>query len=190
MAGNAETFAYTFTGPYESTQQFIDNFINPIEEDEYSFTYAIIDKTKPPSTEDRDGELVGRISFVDANPVDRSVEIGHVRTFPPYVGTGVATAATKLLLDYAFASPETGGLGLCRVEWHSSTANLASIVVAEKLGFEKIGVVRYQRLFSKGNTRGKFGNGRSLPPGCHEDDLWRDLAMYAMYWDNYLEREG
>ena len=131
--------------------------------------------------------MVGMISLYDANPEDRAVEIGHVHVFPGHRGVGVATAATRLLLGYLFSAPDEGGLGLYRVEWHASTKNASSIAVAEKLGFEKIGVVRYERVFKDGVHKGKIGNGEEveLPPDSSPGDLYRDLAMFAMYWDTW-----
>lgn len=124
------------------------------------------------------------ISFSEANEEDFSIEINHVRVFEDYRGTGIATAAARLLLQYALGSPETGGLGLHRVEWIASTANSASIAVVEKLGFELVGVVRYERVLVDGKKKGKVGNGRELPPSCKPGDLCRDLAIYARYWNS------
>jgi RimJ/RimL family protein N-acetyltransferase len=52
-------------------------------------------------------------------------------------GRGVATAATRLLCDFAFAS-----LGLRRIELNAAVGNVASRRVAEKAGFELEGVRR------------------------------------------------
>jgi len=123
------------------------------------------------------------ISLYEANTEDYAVEISFVQVFAEYRGRGVGTAVARLLLEYAFNPPQIGGLGLHRVEWHASTANIASIAVAEKLGFEKIGTVRYERVLKGGKVKGKIGNGRPEPPRCDSDDLCRDLSMYAMYWD-------
>jgi RimJ/RimL family protein N-acetyltransferase len=52
-------------------------------------------------------------------------------------GTGVATAATRLLLDFAFER-----LGLFRVEIVAAVGNLASQRVAEKVGATREGCAR------------------------------------------------
>ncbi|KAK0647128.1 acetyltransferase [Cercophora newfieldiana] len=179
-----QAYAHTANGPYESLDQFISDFVQLLADDEYAFTFAIIDKSQPPTPESTEGELVGTISFCEAHPEDFTVEIGHVQVFAEFRGNGVATAAARLLLEYALGSPDTGGLGLHRVEWHASTANAASIAVARKLGFEAIGVVRYERVLVDGTEKGKVGNGRELPPSCKPGDLCRDLVMFAQYWDS------
>ena len=136
-----------------------------------------------------DGEqLLGSVALLSANPTDLSLEIGHVRVFAQHRGSGIATAAGRLLLAYSLDPPEKGGLGLVRVEWHASTRNAASIAVAErKLGMERIGVVRYERFMEAGRERGKTGNGREGPPALRgrEGWIWRDLVMFAAYWDTW-----
>ncbi|KAJ2897354.1 acetyltransferase [Zalerion maritima] len=155
------------------------------QETEGAFLYAIIDKTKPSSVEDPDGAMARIVSFTEGNVEARAVEIGTVRIFPSHQDTGLATLAAKILLDYAFAAPEEGGLGLLRVEWHSNTENAASIATAHKLGFEMIGAVKYESCLADGKARGKIGNGKPLPRWCKAGDVFRDLAMYAMYWDSW-----
>ncbi|KAK0624029.1 acyl-CoA N-acyltransferase [Immersiella caudata] len=177
-------FAHTANGPYESVDHFVSGLIQLLADDEYAFTFAIIDKSRAPSVESAEGEMVGIISFSNATPEDFAVEISFVQIFAEYRGRGIATAAARLLLQYAFRPQVEGGLGLHRVEWHASTANTASIAVAEKLGFERIGTVRYERVLVDGVAKGKVGNGKPLPPRCKPCDLCRDLVMYAAYWDS------
>lgn len=185
-SGDSQAFAHTANGPYDSVDDFVSNLIQVLAEDEYAFTFAIIDKSKCPSAESEDGEMVGMISLCDANPEDRAVEIGHVHVFSGYRGMGIATAATRLLLAYLFGALDDGGLGLYRAEWHTSTKNLSSIAVAEKLRLEKIGLVRYERVFKDGASKGKIGNGGvQLPRGSSPGDLFRDLVMFAVYWDTW-----
>ncbi|KAK4444254.1 acetyltransferase [Podospora aff. communis PSN243] len=176
-----QAYAHTANGPYESVDHFISGLIQLCADDEYAFTFAIIDKTTPLSTE---GQMVGMISFCGATPEDFAVEIGFVQVFAEYRGRGIATAAARLLLRYAFDSPESGGLGLHRVEWHASTENMASIAIAKKLGFAEIGTVVYERVLADGVAKGKIGNGKPLPPRCKPGDLCRDLVMYAAYWNS------
>ncbi|KAK5654218.1 hypothetical protein OQA88_7393 [Cercophora sp. LCS_1] len=182
-----QAYAHTANGPYPSLEDFM-GFLQILSADEYAFTYAIIDKSKPPSPESPDGELAGMICYTEANDEDRSIEVSHIRVFKAYRGAGIATAAARLLLQHAFDPPEKGGLGLLRVEWHASSTNAASLQVQRKLGFGLIGVVRYERVFKDGKRKGKVGNGRPAPPGSGPDDLFRDLEMYAMYWDAWVER--
>lgn len=164
------------------------------------FAFAIIDTTRAPARPggvDPDGELAGMVSFINTSPANRSTEVGMVVVLPAYQRTHVASHAVGLLLNYAFAAApgpgggggSGGGLGLARVHWHCSAANEASILVAERMGYERVGVIPYHVRFPKGRLLGKVGNGRALPPGADPDDLWRDTMVFSLSWDVW-EREG
>jgi RimJ/RimL family protein N-acetyltransferase len=183
--------------------------VKGLEEDESVFTFAILlrnrhqDSAADTSSDDakklegmaitddlngreKEEEMVGTMAFCNANIGDRSSEISLVQIFAKYRRRGFAMDAGRLLLNYALAPVAEGGLGLVRVEWHASTTNLGSIAVAQRLGFEKFGVVRYERFLKDGKERGKVGNGRSeVPPGTGVGDLWRDLVMFVVYWDTW-----
>ncbi|KAF1828539.1 hypothetical protein BDW02DRAFT_512090, partial [Decorospora gaudefroyi] len=68
----------------------------------------------------------------------------------------IAKSATQKLLEYWFAAPQDGGLELLRVEWHTSTANPASVAIAQKLGFEVMGTIRYETCFNNATARGHW----------------------------------
>lgn len=57
--------------------------------------------------------------------------------------------------------------------------------VAEKMGFVKEGVLRWQHVHRNGTARGKVGNGRGVPRGCSEGDLGRDNMIYGLCWDSW-----
>jgi len=159
---NAQLYSHVNNGPYTSSQQFLEEFIQPLSFDnEYMVTYAIIDKSLPPSPEDPDGQLVGMISYVDADDESYSVEIGFIIVTPEFQNRGIGTTAAALMVKHALDREEDGGLGLCRVEWHCSTMNTASIKTAHKLRFREIGVVEYERILPEAEARGKIGNGKS-----------------------------
>ena len=63
----------------------------------------------------------------------RALEIGYW-THPRFLGRGIATAATRLLLDAVFSDP-----GIESVEIHHDKGNLRSRRVPERLGFEFVG---------------------------------------------------
>lgn len=148
-----------------------------------NFAFAIIDKTRPPSPEDEEGELAGTISYINTSKFNLSSEVGVVIVLPQYQRSHVTTNAVGLLLQYAFSSPAEGGIGLRRMHWNCSTANAASAKVAERVGYEKVGVIPYHVRFPLGMRHGKQGNGKSLPPGGDPDDVWRDTLVYSMSWD-------
>lgn len=156
------------------------SFANP-----QSFAFAIIDKTRPPSAEDPEGELAGTVSFIRTSPVDLCTEIGFIVILPPYQRSHVATNAVGLALQMAFESPENGGIGLRRVHWMASTRNRASAQLAERMGFENVGMIPWHMRFVKGRLNGKAGNGRVPPPGSDPEDLWRDTLSFSLAWDRW-----
>lgn len=175
--GSATDFKKEFTdGPSNS----IISFSNP-----ESFAFAIIDKTRAPSPEDPEGEFAGTVSFIRTSPTHLCTEIGFIVILPPYQRTHVAKNAVGLALQLALEPPERGGIGLRRVDWRASTANMASSKLAEKMGFERVGVVPWHIRFVKGKLRGKIGNGRDLPPDCDPEDVWRDTVNYCLAWDRW-----
>lgn len=97
----------------------------------------------------------------------------------------MATNAVGLALQLAFESTEKGGLGLRRVHWSASTMNPASSRLAQRMGFEKVGIIPWHMRFVKGKIRGKVGNGRELPPGSDPEDLWRDTLSLSLAWDQW-----
>ena len=63
--------------------------------------------------------------------------------------------------------------------------NIASARLAEKMGFERVGVVSWHMRFVKGKLRAKTGNGKDLPPESDPDDLWRDTIDYSISWERW-----
>ncbi|KAK4870250.1 hypothetical protein LT330_005304 [Penicillium expansum] len=165
---------------YNTPTNHILSFANP-----ESFAFAIIDKTRPPSLEDPEGELAGTVSFIRTSPTNLCTEIGFIVILPPYQRTHVATNTVGLALQLAFESTENGGLGLRRVHWSASTMNLASSRLAQRMGFEKVGIIPWHMRFIKGKINGKIGHGRELPPGSDPDDLWRDTLSLTLGWDRW-----
>ncbi|KAH8756402.1 acyl-CoA N-acyltransferase [Diaporthe sp. PMI_573] len=148
-----------------------------------STAFAIIDKTRGRSPEDPEGELAGMVSYIRTSKPNLSSEIGAIVVLPKYQRTHVTSNTVGLLMQYGFAPPGEGGLGLRRIQWHCSTANAASAKVAERMGFEKVGVIPYHMKYPLGKKYGKLGNGKPLPPGSHPDDVWRDAFYYSLSWD-------
>lgn len=99
-------------------------------------TFAIVDAAET--------ELLGSIGFVGI-PEDGVVEVGYWIA-PQARRLGVATAATRLICDWAFDT-----LAVHRVEWQSYVGNVGSRRVADKCGFTFEGTLR-----SRGNQRGNI----------------------------------
>ncbi|KAJ5549881.1 hypothetical protein N7535_002177 [Penicillium sp. DV-2018c] len=174
---SAEEFKSWF---YNDSTDEILSFANP-----QSFTFAIIDKTRPPSPEDAEGELAGTVSFIRTSDIHLKTEIGFIAILPQYQRSHVATNAVGLALQLALEAPEKGGLGLRRVHWSANSMNLASAKLAMRMGFQKIGTIQWDLRLVKGKTHGKVGNGRELPPGSDPEDLWRDTLQLSLGWDQW-----
>lgn len=173
-------------GPFssaESLHNFIEEVVRPNRQ---MMLYAVIDKTWPPTSLDNEGVLAGFLAYTNTSLVNQSTEIAYVITLPPFQRTHVTSNAVGLLLNFALNTTAEGGLGLRRVQWQTSTVNHASIQAAEKFGFIKEGVLRWDRVFPGGRPKGKQGSGRHGPPGANDDDLARDTVLLSMCWDDWF----
>lgn len=103
----------------------------------------------------RTGTLVGGVMFVDFNGTGGTAELGCWLE-PAAEGQGLVTAASRLMLDWAF-----GERGLHRVEWRCRHDNLRSAAVAARLGMTCEAVLREAWL-----------NGGTY----HDKQLWAILA--------------
>ncbi|UNI17723.1 hypothetical protein JDV02_004044 [Purpureocillium takamizusanense] len=178
-------FAHFSSGPYASADDFNERFVKQRSyADKRMCTYAILTS---PEDEGGVGDLVGMVSLTNADAEDRRADIGLLHVVPKAQGLGIGTTACRMLLRHGMDSHEHGGLGLARMEWRASTANEASIGLARRLGFREVGVIRYERLLRDGVARGKIGNGRPPPPGTTDGDLWRDVVVYEMTWDEWQQ---
>lgn len=192
-ADHPELYANMSFRPFTTVSELRESFTRPGTllslSDTAHATFAIIDKTKGRSPEDPEGELAGMVSYIYTNKAHLSTEIGAIVVLPNYQRSHVTSNTVGLMLEYAFAPADGdgGGLGLRRVEWHCSTANAASAKVAERMGFEKVGMIPYHMKFPLGERYGKLGNGKALPPGSHPDDVWRDSFYYSLSWDVWKE---
>lgn len=181
-----ELFAHMPSGPFATLAEWKaaysqpSSFLSPANPT--SFLFAVIDTTRPPSAEDDEGEFAGIVAYMNTSQPNLSTEIGFIIVLPAYQRTHVGTNTVGLLLQYAF---DDAGLGLARVEWKTSTKNLPSAGLADKIGFLKVGVVPYHYRFPLGRRKEKVGNGKPLPPGSDPDDLWRDTLLYSMSWDQW-----
>jgi RimJ/RimL family protein N-acetyltransferase len=86
-----------------------------------------------------DGDLAGGIGLRIDPRVPGVGEVGYWVARPAR-GQGVATAAVKAVVDWAFTV-----VGLSRIELHAAVDNVASRAVAERAGFEQEGIKRSWR---------------------------------------------
>lgn len=190
---HANLFSYMVSGPFPTVNSFREQLELPgshlgFPANPEHLLFAVIDKTRPPSPEDDEGELAGLVGYIFTSAANLRTEIGPVITLPRFQGSHVTRNAVGLLLEHAFQPPQDGGLGLRRVQWVCNAANLASIKVAENLGFEKVGLIPWHWRYINGKTSGKIGNGKPLPPGSDPDDVWRDTLLYTLGWDVWEEK--
>lgn len=154
------------------------------------FTYAILSKRDArTNVAVNEGEVAGMVSLTKADAQSRRAEIGLLQILPAFQNRGIATRAGALLLEYGMSAPDRGGLGLVRLEWHSSAQNEASIKVARRLDFQETATVEYEKCIQNGVERGKIGNGKEKPPGTAAGDVWRDIIIFSMTWKDWINLE-
>jgi ribosomal-protein-serine acetyltransferase len=84
----------------------------------------------------RNDELIGSVGLDTYQPLLASAQLGYWMRSDSS-GRGYMTEAGVAVIDFAF-----GPLNLHRIELHADTRNVATIRVAEKLGFERVGLFR------------------------------------------------
>ncbi|MBT2368485.1 GNAT family N-acetyltransferase [Streptomyces sp. ISL-10] len=88
-----------------------------------------------------EGTLVGGVLFRTMDIAMGTCEAGCWLE-PSAAGRGLVTRATREIIDWAVEQR-----GMHRIEWQVSTANKASIAVAERLGMTHEGVLRGSHLY-------------------------------------------
>lgn len=173
-------------GPFVTEHDFISKFVEGFMSQPSVACFAVIDKKKPASEADSEGELAGMVSYMGASAAHLSAEVGYIIILPPYQRTHVTTHAVGLLLHYALDSPEQGGLGLRRMQWLADPPNKASLAAAQRMGFQLEGVLRWNRVVPDAEARGKVHNGREGPPYGETKDRGRDTAYLSLCWDDWI----
>lgn len=131
-------WAYLPYGPFADEAAYIDWVKNTALSEEPVF-FAIIDRES--------GKAVGVASYLRIDPVNGSVEVGHVAYAPALQRTVAATEAQFLMMKRAFDE-----LGYRRYEWKCNALNAGSMRAAERLGFTYEGTFR-QAAVVKGRNR-------------------------------------
>lgn len=96
-----------------------------------SYAFAIIDLA--------DGAFCGTVDIRPQEP--GAAEVGYGLGSAAR-GRGIMTRALRLAIDWAFADPHEGGLGLQVLRWKAHVGNFASRRVAWRVGFRVEGTVR------------------------------------------------
>jgi ribosomal-protein-alanine N-acetyltransferase len=135
----------------EGVRKYIDlqNSYQPFEEDRV-FELAIERK--------EDGRVIGLVGLIRQD--DRQGEMGWALGVE-YRGQGYATEAARALMDYGF-----NVLGLHRIHADTSTDNLASCRIMERLGMRREGLLR---------------------GAVFEEGKWVDRYLYGMLADEWRD---
>lgn len=104
--------------------------------------FAIIDKAT--------GQFAGVIGILDTTLQHLSTEIGPIVVVPAFRRTHISTHAVGAILAFCLNMPFHGGIGLRRVQWRSHPLNLASLKLADRMGFVLEGVVRWNYVLPEG----------------------------------------
>ncbi|KAG5645310.1 hypothetical protein DXG03_006499 [Asterophora parasitica] len=180
------TYDYLPYGPFATSADFVTSLIEGrIDPDRGSCLFAVFDKTKAPERGQADGALAGVIGYWNGTAGNLAVEIAWVLISPRFQRTHVTSHAIGLLLRYALELPESGGLGLRRVVWAASPLNVASVAAAERMGFQKEGVLRWVYVMP---AHKRVGNGRERREGDPKKELLgRDAVVLGLCWDDWVD---
>jgi RimJ/RimL family protein N-acetyltransferase len=127
----------TVPSPYarEDAEGFVTRMVAAGWAEETMFTWAV---QAPGAVDGPVLAMVGVTRTTGAPGQEQAGEIGYW-TAPDARGTGLTTAAARLVADWAL-DPE--GLGLTRLQWQAFVGNWPSRRVAWKLGFRFEGTLR------------------------------------------------
>lgn len=124
----------------------------PLEEDKTAVWYERIkDLTdRYDAVIEVDGVAVGLIGLLSIDRKNKKAEFYVSMGETAYKGRGVATEASRQLIDYAFSE-----LHLNKIYLYTEVKNVAAQRLVEKIGFAKEGCV-VQDLYSKGSFVDRF----------------------------------
>lgn len=146
--------------------------------------FAVLDKTKPSAEFGNGGSLAGVFGLFHCSDAHQTAEIAWIAVLPAFQRTHVASNAVGVLLKHCLeletASPP--GLGLRRVQWSCHTRNVQSARIAERMGFKREGMFRFQYVLQE--ELAKDGEKPS------EDRKWpekygRNTLVLAVCWDDW-----
>jgi len=145
-----------------------------------SVLLLIIDKTKAdPTYPDLGGSIAGMIGLFGSSKLNMTTEIGPVVILRPFQHTYVSRNAIGLMMHYCLDLPSAGGLGYRRVQWTANPLNLASVKVAEKMGFVIEGTMRWTWILPAGRE------GKKEREGDPRTAAGRDSVLLAICWDDW-----
>lgn len=135
--------------------------------------------SQPPDTAESRSEVVGAVAFLNIEPANRAVEIGHVMYGPLLQRTAAATEVQYLLLRHAFGEDHAAlSPPYRRVVWKCNHLNAASQRAAKRLGFVYEGTFRKHMVIQ--------GRSRDSDWFSIVDDEWEDSIRrgFEMWFDD------
>ncbi|MBS9475867.1 GNAT family N-acetyltransferase [Ancylobacter radicis] len=136
--GSEAIWAYLPNGPYADQAAF-DAYYRPAALRDDPLMFAIIDKAS--------GVAVGHATYLRIDPVNRSIEVGHILFTPALMRTAGGTEAMYLMARHVFET-----LGYRRYEWKCNALNAPSRRAATRYGFRFEGIFRHHMIV-KGRNR-------------------------------------
>jgi RimJ/RimL family protein N-acetyltransferase len=121
-----------FPGTVDTMKQWLQRYTNNTN----NIAFAIVDK--------ENDRHIGNITLTGINWIHRSAIVPILIGAKDYWGKGIGTEAQSLVIDYAF-----NRLGLRKMIHTPIAANIGSVRMAEKLGFQLEGVMR-EEVFLEG----------------------------------------
>ncbi|KAF9039307.1 acyl-CoA N-acyltransferase [Panaeolus papilionaceus] len=189
-----EVFNYLPFGPYDTIKNFEQTLVeNRARKDPGWLLMIVFDKTKPaPSDKDAiyPGALAGCIALINTSAPNLATEVGCIIIFPPFQRTHVTSNTIGLLLNFALNTSDVqeGALGLRRVVWQANALNSASIRAAERMGFQREALLKWDRVLPPGKELIGAGNGVALRAGDPKPDhSGRDTAILSISWEGWEE---
>ncbi|KAJ7444607.1 acyl-CoA N-acyltransferase [Mycena galericulata] len=173
---NDALFTYLLSGPFATTQAFIYSVETRVKPDPGRVLFAVIDVES--------GEFAGTIGLINTDAANLCTEVGFIITLPRFQRTHVTSNAAGLLLRWVLDAPAAGGLGLRRVAWMANTQNVGSVRAAERLGFRREGVLRWDRVLPE--WKAAAGNGGTIRGGDSKPNcVGADSVVLGLCWDDW-----
>lgn len=171
LVDHPECFTYLPRLPFPSVASVDVWFEEKNRKDKARVLFAMIDKT-------RSNQVAGVVGLLNTVPENLSTELGIIMVLPAFQRTHVTRTALGLLLRYCFDE-----LRLRRVQWRTDPENIASIRACERVGFQREGIRRWERVAPPGVPGHAPRKGDPMP-NCTG---WHSLTL-AICWDDWEER--
>lgn len=185
VVDNDPDFLRYYSVAWPTFESFLTHHETRIRTDPGNTLLAIIDKTRlDPEHPEYSGSFAGALGLFFTSEANLTTEIAFVAIFPAFQRTHVASNAVGALLRYCLepldASPP--GLGLRRVQWCAHEKNLASVRLAERMGFKREGLIRWHRVLPE--VLARDGN-KPRPNDRYLEKYSWHIVLLSACWDDW-----